>query len=206
MGAPKRPWGWHELDPRWARILVRDARIEPGAWVVDVGAGTGALTGPLLDAGARVIAVEAHPGRADLLRRRFGREVIVVQADAADLRLPRRPYCVVANPPFALTSPLLRRLLQPGSRLVRARIVLQREAAERWAGPAAPGRGRWGRRFFVAAGRAVPAAAFRPRPDVAAQILCVDRLDGLSDLRGQQPRPGRAAPAQAGRSPRSRAR
>jgi 16S rRNA A1518/A1519 N6-dimethyltransferase RsmA/KsgA/DIM1 with predicted DNA glycosylase/AP lyase activity len=29
-----------------------------------MGAGRGALTGPLLEAGARVIAVERHPGRA----------------------------------------------------------------------------------------------------------------------------------------------
>jgi len=40
--------------------------------VLDVGAGQGALTGPLIQAGARVIAVELHPGRAEALRRRFG--------------------------------------------------------------------------------------------------------------------------------------
>jgi 23S rRNA (adenine-N6)-dimethyltransferase len=40
--------------------------------VLDIGAGQGALTRPLVQAGARVIAVELHPGRAEALRRQFG--------------------------------------------------------------------------------------------------------------------------------------
>ncbi len=30
-------WGWHQLDPRWARRLVGEAGIPPGATVIDVG-------------------------------------------------------------------------------------------------------------------------------------------------------------------------
>ncbi|KGM16614.1 hypothetical protein [Actinotalea fermentans] len=42
-------------------------------------------------AGARVIALELHPGRAATLRERFtDAGVVVVQADARDLLLPRR--------------------------------------------------------------------------------------------------------------------
>ena len=169
--APSRPWGYHAFEPRWAELLVAEAGITPGTLVVDVGAGTGELTGPLLEAGARVIAVEAHPHRAAVLRQRFGRSVIVVQADAADLRLPRRPYRVVANPPFAVTTPLLRRLLQPGSRLVGADLVLQEQAARRWAGPAAPAWPRWARYYQASLGRPVPPDAFRPAPAVAARVL-----------------------------------
>jgi 23S rRNA (adenine-N6)-dimethyltransferase len=169
--AEPRSWGWYALDRRWAELLVAEARIAPGTLVVDVGAGTGALTGPLLDAGARVIAVEAHPDRAAALRRRFGSSIVVVQADAADLRLPRRRYRVVANPPFAVTSPLLRRLLQPGTRLVGADLILQNQAARRWASPAAPGIARWGCIFTASLGRPLPNTAFRPPPDVKARVL-----------------------------------
>ena len=56
--------------------------------------------------GARVIAVELHPERVAHLRRRFGAPVRVVRADASDLRLPRQPFRVVANPPFAVTTQL----------------------------------------------------------------------------------------------------
>lgn len=172
MVAP-RSWGWHALDRRWAELLVAEAGIARGILVIDVGAGAGALTAPLLDAGARVIAVEAHPGRADALRRRFGNSIVVVQADARSLRLPRQGYRVVANPPFAVTSALLRRLLQPGTRLTGADLVLQHQAARRWASPAAPGFARWGRDFTAGLGRPLPRTAFHPPPDVNARVLRV---------------------------------
>ncbi len=140
MSAGGRRWGWHQLESSWADHLVANANLRPGDLVLDVGAGYGMVTAALVNAGVRVVAVELHPGRAASLRRRFrGSDVTVVQADAAELRLPLRPYRVVANPPYAITSPLLRRLLQPGSRLVTADLVLQRQAARRWASANAPG-------------------------------------------------------------------
>ncbi len=108
VGHRPGPWGWHRLAPAWADRLVADASVAPGDLVLDIGAGTGALTAPLVAAGARVVAVELHPGRAAALRRRFaGADVTVVRADAADLRLPRRPFRVVANPPFGVTTAVL---------------------------------------------------------------------------------------------------
>ena len=175
MGSSRWKWGWHQLDPRWAQRLVADAGIVAGAVVVDVGAGRGALTAPLLAAGARVIAVEAHPDRARILRERFGPDVVVVETDARALRLPRRPYHVVANPPFGVTSALLRRLLQPGSRLLSAHVVTQEQAARRWAGPDAPAVGRWSLTFAASIGRRVPRSAFRPPPAVGARVLVVRR-------------------------------
>ena len=153
-------WGWHRLTPAWADRLVADAGVAPGDLVLDVGAGTGALTAPLVAAGARVIAVELHPGRAAALRRRFaGDDVVVVHAVAADLRLPRRPFRVVAN---------------PGSRLVRADVVVQRAAARRWAEGRAPGAGRWSRTYAVGLGRRVPRGAFDPQPKVDCTVLRVE--------------------------------
>lgn len=174
MASP-RPWGWHQLHSHWAERLVADAAIPRGAVVLDIGAGTGAITEPLLRAGARVIAVEAHRGRAAQLRARFGDDIVVVQADAADLRLPRRPYFVVANPPFAVSAPLLRRLLQPGSRLVGGRLILQDQVTRRWASADAPGAGRWGKHFVISAGRRIPRHAFRPRPRVDTRVLTIER-------------------------------
>ena len=97
-------WGWYRLDPAWAERLVADSGVRQGDLVLDIGAGDGALTAPLLERGARVIAIELHPGRAAALRQRFGADIKVVQVDAADLRLPRRPFHVVANPPWAITD------------------------------------------------------------------------------------------------------
>lgn len=182
MGRPPQRWGWHQLHPEVAQQLVADARLPRRSLVLDVGAGLGAITEPLVDAGHRVIAIEAHPHRVRDLRARVGEWsddraglVTVVRADAADLRLPRRPFHVVANPPFAVTSALLRRLLHPGSRLVSARLVLQDQAVRRWTSPAAPAAARWRRDFHVEAGHAVARASFTPAPATGARILVVRR-------------------------------
>lgn len=169
-------WGWHQLQGGAARRLVAGAGVRPGDLVVDVGAGTGAVTGPLVAAGARVVAVELHPRRAAALRARFDRDpVTVVQVDASDLRLPRRPFRVVANPPFSITTSILRRLLAPGSRLVRADLVVLRHVARRWAEGRAPGAQRWQRTFVARVGAPVPRSAFRPRPPGSTVVLQIER-------------------------------
>jgi 23S rRNA (adenine-N6)-dimethyltransferase len=174
--APPKWWGWHELDSRYAARFVRDAGLPPRSWVLDVGAGTGALTAPLVAAGHHVVAVELHPERAKALRQRFGSSIVVVRADARDLRLPLRPYHVVANPPFAVVTALLKRLLSPGSRLVSARLIVPRHDARRWAGPNAPAAGRWRQTFSVEAGGAVGRGVFHPPPPVEARVVTVKRL------------------------------
>jgi 23S rRNA (adenine-N6)-dimethyltransferase len=171
-----QPWGWHQLKRRWAEELVDRAGVGPGDIVLDVGAGTGAVTAPLLATGARVIAIELHPGRAAHLRDRFGSRLVVVQCDAGDLRLPRRPFHVVASIPFSVTTPLLRRLLHQGSRLVSARLIVQDQAARRWSSQAAPAAARWQAAFVVEADGRVPRHAFVPPPRVDGRTLVISRV------------------------------
>ena len=183
-----RRWGWHALDAREAARLVAGAGIRPGDLVVDAGAGAGALTAPLVAAGARVVAVELHPARAAALRRRFaGDPVTVVQADVADLRLPRRPFAVVANPPFASSAALLRRLTAPGSRLTTATLVLPAWVAHRWAGAAAPGATRWNRTWDAGVARRLPRRAFRPPPPGEAAVLRLARAAAASATGSRPP-------------------
>jgi 23S rRNA (adenine-N6)-dimethyltransferase len=171
-----RRWGWHRLTDDWATRIVADAHIARGDLVLDIGAGTGAITARLVDAGARVIAVELHPRRAAELRQRFdGAPVTIVRADAADLRLPRRPFHVVANPPFSITTALLRRVLAPGSRLLTAALVVPVPVARRWEAGRAPGAGRWLQTFDASMGSWVPRSAFVPPPPAGAATLVLRR-------------------------------
>jgi 23S rRNA (adenine-N6)-dimethyltransferase len=166
-----RRWGWHRLTEHWAARIVAAAGVRPGELVLDIGAGEGALTEQLVAAGARVTAIELHPGRAARLRARFrDAPVRVVQADAAGLRLPQRPYRVVANPPYGLSVAILRQLLARGSALYAADLVLQRPYVTQVLGGRIPGSARG---YELRRGLAVPRAAFRPPPRVDSAVLVI---------------------------------
>jgi 23S rRNA (adenine-N6)-dimethyltransferase len=145
--------------------------VRTGELVLDIGAGDGALVAPLVGRGARVIAFELHAERARQLRDRFGDAAVkVVQADASDLRLPRRPFRVVANPPFTITAALLRRLTSPGSRLVQADLLVPRHVAARWTAGRVPAAAR-----YVATMEPVPRHALQPSPPNDVALLRLTR-------------------------------
>ena len=168
-GRSSRTWGWYRLDDDWAARVVAAARVRPGELVLDIGAGDGALTAHLVRAGARVVAVELHAGRVRVLRRRFP-GVTVLHADAAELRLPGRPFRVVANPPFSITADLLRLLVTRDSKLTAADLVLQRAVVRKYVSG-----GTAARHFVPAAGLALPRRAFQPRPRVDCAVLTLRR-------------------------------
>lgn len=176
IGQSRRAWGWHPLIDEWAGCIVADADLRPGELVLDIGAGQGALTRHLVEAGARVLAVELHPGRARRLRERFAQApVTVIQADVLSLRLPHRPFRVVASPPYAISSALLRLLLGSRSGLVAADLVLQRAVVRRHVDRSRTTAGQPHLRWDVQAGRALPRHAFRPAPQVDSAVLVIRR-------------------------------
>lgn len=172
-GGSRRAWGWHALTPEWAAWIVESAGVAAGDVVLDLGAGTGALTDPLLARGARVVAVELHPGRSADLRARYGERVSVVRTDVRDLRLPRRPFRVVASPPYGASTDVVRLLLSC-PRLLSADLVLQRAAVRRMV--LSPPGARHAHRYLLDAGMPVPRRAFRPPPRVNSAVLRIRRL------------------------------
>lgn len=128
-------------DRRTARRIAGSLRAPPGARVLEIGPGEGALTGPLLDRGWRVTAVELDEELATRLERRWPAAALtVVRADILDHELQdREPWYVIGNLPYAITSPILFHLLEEAERVEIPEIVVmvQKEVAERLA--AAPG-------------------------------------------------------------------
>ena len=162
-----------------ARRLVQAAGVRPGDRVYDLGAGTGRVTAALLAAGARVVAVELDPTLARKLAARFdGADLRLVQCDLAEVAF-RPPYKVVANPPFGRTAALMKRLLFDPPAPVSAALVLQREAALKYAGARANAVSLAARPWFdiqIAGG--IDRSDFVPAPDVDVAILRLDRRPG----------------------------
>jgi 23S rRNA (adenine-N6)-dimethyltransferase len=74
----------------------------------------------------------------------------------------------VANPPYGISSSLLRTLLAPNSRLVGADLVLQRAVMRKYASANT-------RRFRLTVGLTLPRRAFLPPPHVDSAVLVVRR-------------------------------
>ncbi len=117
-----------------ARLILEHVALEPGDRVYDLGAGTGILTHEIVRSGARTIAVERDGNLARKLRQRFaGTDVAIVEGDLNDVTFAP-PFKVVANIPFNRTAALLKRLLFETPHPDEALLLLQREAAEKYAG------------------------------------------------------------------------
>jgi 23S rRNA (adenine-N6)-dimethyltransferase len=159
------------------------------------------ITAQLVEAEARVLAVELHPGRVDQLRRRFADvdQVTVLELDLLDLRLPRRPFRVVANPPWSLAKPIVRMLTAPGSSLLGADLLLQHRLVTDVDERGIPGPGR--RRFTSQQVHTVPRTAFQPAPPHAAAVLRVtpQRPGRRPSGTPTRSRRGRGAPAAGNR-------
>jgi 23S rRNA (adenine-N6)-dimethyltransferase len=158
------------------------ADVRASDLVVEIGAGSGALTRPLAETARRVIAVERDPRLADHLRARsgWGANVEVVQANALRVQLPDEPFRVFGNLPFSFGTRILRRLLDDvASPLGRVDALVQFEMARKRAAiaPSTLVSLGWLPWWEFAVTRRLPRSAFRPVPSVDAGMLAIRRRE-----------------------------
>lgn len=132
----KRSLGQNFLtDPHIADEIVRQARIERGGVVVEVGPGEGVLTERLLDACGRLIAIEIDPRLSHLLRKRFKSqpkfELVEEDALVYDYSKAGRRFQVVSNLPYYAAMPILKRLIHYKDHIADMTLMVQREVADR---------------------------------------------------------------------------
>jgi 23S rRNA (adenine-N6)-dimethyltransferase len=180
----RRSYGQNFLvDQPLIERVVAGLDLDADQLVVEIGVGNGVLTRRIIDAGARVWAVERDHVWADRLRSLVddlaaGDRVRVIETDARRLRLPREPYHVAANPPFGLTTDLLAMLLdRPERGPIRADLVLQAEVARKHAAtpPVALRTAGWAPWWQFELGESIGRGSFRPRPAVDAAVLTIRR-------------------------------
>ncbi|WP_306321644.1 MULTISPECIES: ErmE/ErmH/ErmO/ErmR family 23S rRNA (adenine(2058)-N(6))-methyltransferase [unclassified Streptomyces] len=164
---------------RFARLAVPDPGDAP--ILLEVGAGKGALTGPLARRAPAVVAYEIDGRLVDGLRERFAGEghVRVRHADFLGVRPPRTPFAVAGNVPFSRTSAVVDWCLR-ADRLTAATFLTQLEYARKRTGDY----GSWTRLTVLTwphvewrlLGR-VARTAFRPAPRVDAGVLRIERRE-----------------------------
>lgn len=134
---PSRRLGQHFLaEPAVLYHILRAAHLEAQDTVLEVGPGLGVLTGELLRRARSVVAVELDRRLSAWLEERFAGNprLRLWTADILQVkpgRLVDGPYKVVANLPYAITSAVLRHLLEADPPPARLVLMVQWEVARR---------------------------------------------------------------------------
>jgi 16S rRNA (adenine1518-N6/adenine1519-N6)-dimethyltransferase len=176
------------VDPALARKLVARSGAAPGETVLEIGAGLGVLTCALAEATAHVVSLEVDVGlvgalvKEGLLPANVDlRHEDALRADLASFLPLAGPARVVANLPYVVAAPLLRRLLDLRERLEGWSVMIQREVAQRL--EAAPGSRDYGSLAVlhsltvrVESGFDLHPRCFYPVPRVTSRFLCIRPL------------------------------
>jgi 16S rRNA (adenine1518-N6/adenine1519-N6)-dimethyltransferase len=187
---PKKHFGQNFLLDRNLAERIAALAVPDGAAVIEIGAGLGALTVPLLERARSVVAIERDRDlvpalRAELDEHPLGAKVRVVEADAkqfdyaTELAAEAPPRAVAGNLPYNLTGPLLERLAGLRAVLERAGVLVQLEVAERiTARPGTPDYGALSvflqAAFRVSRPLVVRRGAFFPQPNVDSAVVVLE--------------------------------
>ena len=176
-----RMWGQHFLcDETVLAAIIHSAQIQPNETILEIGPGPGVLTRKLLEADARVVAIEQDRQFERLLREEFGQSFTLVvgnalTADWSAIGLQDNAFAIVANIPYSITTPLFERMLVT-PRPSRAILMIQRDVAIRIAaGPKHSDRGALSvilqHQYAIEILQVVPQKAFYPPPEVESAVV-----------------------------------
>lgn len=179
----KKALGQHFLsDPRILARIAGAVPAEPGATVLEIGPGKGALSRALLGRGFRLTMIERDRDLVPALALAFP-EATLIAADALDVDWVAAagvkagaPWFVAGNIPYNITSPLIEKALEQTPLPAAIVYLVQKEVAVRLA--AEPGTAEYGA-LTVGVGAAatverlftVPAGAFWPPPKIDSAVV-----------------------------------
>ncbi len=126
------------IDKNIKNKIIREAGISNTDTVLEIGPGLGALTIDIADTGAEVFAVEKDPKAFRILGELvFGRypNLHLFNDDILKFDIKKnvnsKPIKVLGNLPYYVTTPIIELIIQNGSVIDSALIVIQKEVAAR---------------------------------------------------------------------------
>ncbi|MBR5345526.1 MAG: ribosomal RNA small subunit methyltransferase A [Clostridia bacterium] len=171
-------------DEALLQALVEASGVTKDDDVLEIGPGAGSLTKPLCASAHHVLSLELDERLIPLLSvfMEGADNFTLVQGDVMTANLPeltaglRKPFCVVANIPYYITTPLLTLLLKSNLPIRLMALMVQREVADKLL--TKPGEEGWGPLSIRAQYRCeprlameVPAAYFTPAPKVDSAFV-----------------------------------
>lgn len=160
--------------------MIAQANVCSQDLVLDLGAGKGALTSALYERANRVLAVEYDRKFIDILKRKFGAEknVKIIHEDILNIHLPKTPFSVVANIPYAITTPIMKMLLSnPSSYFQKGVIVMEKGAAKRFTSSVVKNDYvlAWRMWFDITYVKGISKSNFAPPPRVDSAMITINR-------------------------------
>lgn len=133
---PKKSLGQNFLiNPHIVQKIIATAGLQGNELVVEIGPGFGILTEALLKTANQVIAIEKDSKLFEYLKNKFGRarNLKLIHGDALEIPPPAKPFSLIANIPYSITSPLLDHFIRNNHKnLPRFAVLLvQKEVAEK---------------------------------------------------------------------------
>ncbi|MDU2596286.1 MAG: 16S rRNA (adenine(1518)-N(6)/adenine(1519)-N(6))-dimethyltransferase RsmA, partial [Veillonella sp.] len=167
--------------------IVHAAELTPGEPVLEVGPGIGTLTQGLAQSGADVTAIELDRRLLEVLDTTLASydNVRIIHGDVLKLDVPsimnHKPFKVVANLPYYITTPIIMSLLESKLPIERLVVMVQKEVALRMV--AKPGTKDYGAlsvavQYYTEPDIVldVPPKSFLPAPAVTSSVIrCVLR-------------------------------
>ena len=167
--------------------IVHAAELTPGEPVLEVGPGIGTLTQGLAQSGADVTAIELDRRLLEVLDTTLASydNVRIIHGDVLKLDVPsimnHKPFKVVANLPYYITTPIIMSLLESKLPIERLVVMVQKEVALRMV--AKPGTKDYGAlsvavQYYTEPDIVldVPPKSFLPAPAVTSSVIrCILR-------------------------------
>lgn len=121
------------IDKNILEKIINTADIKPAETVLEVGPGIGTLTQELAKKAKRVVAIEKDETMVEVLKETLAeyKNVEVINEDILKYEPKISSYKVVANIPYYLTSPLIRKFLETKNQPEEIILMMQKEVAQR---------------------------------------------------------------------------